>query len=862
MAYWGLKYQCCFKAKDDQEYSVYIYKKDYQNDRLVYQLTAAANPFITQEADSDDPFTPVRGQTGYLRILYQTPVNASGTMTIEEIIEDLVPENNTDIFVRLIKGQYRGSASGSWFLPDSEEPIQWQGFIKAQVFSQRWSGSMKEVEIPVASILETMKSVSISTMPAISLPLYRIIYEAADAILPSSRSFTSSSRVTNETLVWTDVLYSHEMMNFYPNGDNIWSKVYINRSAFLKSKEFTTEGNVKNQYIEGMNFYEILSGIAKLFGLSVREDGQHLHIHQNSYTSTSIPAFKLTWRYFETGSDNYITWGGLISPKDIAALDFRTTDNQRSITLGRKNAWATLQLNANFQLGISFPTAPENEDEVFSILDGAYVPSNKLRVQPHKGLNSLAATYAYTWYLVMPPGATAPKWNPTVNQLGETTTQVYIGSTNPTVFLIDTQTTYTANVNDAVIYNNKDFVWNGTKWTDYYQYPYEYWQQVFLSTPLNNDDNINPLGMALFPMWQTAGPVYSRTPLRQYMTVGAIPVRFSLDAMGEQKILQQGHLLTVLPDMYNGDPYPPRTHYKLITIATEQNYLFSDGYIVINFNALLINTHHFANPVSNPNPYKDWVEFINSKVDGAQAQFKVQLRWGSEYWNGSQWVSSEADFTITTDPHSINSNYTSTMNCDDVGGYYIPVPQNVRGNVEFTILSYFRYGSEDVHCLILTDMNVQYIPTRSTVISTSETNRYMRTILAQGFSEDVEVGLSVGTWNNNIPSVNLLLDSNSAYIQQLVYRPAQGTEEEEDYQAPVLYRPEIRLLEYLQMYYMQKRHIYKATVHKNIEGDVVNFYKDLFQYEGRLFCAVLSSRDWKRDTIRAKFIESFVKSEE
>ena len=859
MAYWGLKYQCCFKAKDNQEYSVYIYKKDYQNDRLVYQLTAAANPFVTQEADSDDPFTPVRGQTGYLRILYQTPVNASGTITIEEVIEDLVPENNTDIFVRLIKGQYRGSASGSWFLPDSEEPIQWQGFIKAQVFSQRWSGSMKEVEIPVASTLETMKSVSISTMPAISLPLYRIIYEAADAILPSSRSFTSSSRVTNETLVWTDILYSHEMMNFYPNGDNIWSKVYINRSAFLKSKEFTTEGNVKNQYIEGMNFYDILSGVVRLFGLSVREDGQHLHIHQNSFLSSSLPAFKMQWRYFETGSESYITWGGLITPKNMTELDYRTTDNQRSITLGRKNAWATLQLNANFQLGLTFPDAPENEDEVFSALGGpTIISSQKLRVQPHKGLSSNAIVYAYTWYLALTPSDTAPKWNPNVVQLGETTTPTHIGGMNNHIYLVETGAYHDAQINEATFYQNVDMIWDGRKWVDYYQYPYEYWQQIFLSTALNNDDNINPLGEDLFPTWANLGPVYWREPLRQYMTVGAIPVRFSVDEFGEAKMLQQGHLLTVLPDMF--DSYAPQTGYKLVTLKSEQTFSFTNGFIVIGFNALLIVNHHLAQ--NGDNPYLNWNEFIQQRVENATAIFRCELKWGNLYWDGSAWTTTQSLFDINTDPHAIISNYDATFNCDDIGGFYIPVPANTNGAPEFSIYSYFKYGSEDVHSLILTDMNVQYLPTRSTVISTSETNRYMRTILAQGFSEDVEVGLNIGTWNNNIPSVNLLLDSTSSYIQKLLYKPAQGTPGSQDYEKPLYYRPELRLLDYMQMYYMQKRHIYKATVHKNIEGDVVNFYKDIFEYEGRRFCSVLSSRDWKRDTIRAKFIESFVKSEE
>lgn len=861
MAIWGLKYQCCFKAKDGQDYAVYIFKKGYDNNQLVYQLTAAANPFVTQEADSDDPFTPVRGQTGYLRILYLTPSNAPSGTTIEDIIEDLVPNNNTDIFVRLIKGAYRGSSTGSWFVPDRTEPICWQGFVKAQVFSQRWSGGVKEVEIPVASILETLKNVNINTMPAVSMPLRQIIYEAAGAILPDDRTFSANARMTNERRVWVSMFYSHEMMG--GANSNLWKDAYISRSAFLKAKEYTTEGNVKNRYVEGMSFYNILSAIGKLFGLCFRENGQYLHSHQKAYIPLNVPSFKMSWQFFETGDTAYIDWAGLIVPRDVINLDYRTTDNQRSITMGRKNAWATLQLNADFQLGLEFPDAPENEDAEYRAIGGKTLSdvAYRLRVQPHKGNNDNAIEYMYEWYLCIRDGEPGNKWNPTVNQLGETSTPTYIGGMNNHIYLLSTESYYDAQINEATFYQNVDMIWDGTKWVDYYQYPYEYWQQIFLSTPLNSEPyeghphGINPLGEDLFPMWykpQAPGSIYPIEPLRQYMTLGAIPVRFSLDEKGEEKMLQQGHLLTVLPDMWrdSGGYYPPGP-YKLLTLKSEQTFRFTSGYIVINFNALLINSHHGL-PINDH--YQNWTEFLNSHIDNATAQFKVQLKWGDKYWNGSEWTTSDSTFIIETDPHAIKSNYDVTMNCDDIGGFYVPI-LNEPGAPEFSIYSYFYYGSEDVHSLILTEMNVTYLPTRSTIISTSETNRYMRTILAQGFSEDVEVDLNIGTFNNNIPSVNLLLDANSAYIQQFTYTPAVGT------QSAIAYRPEIRLLDYLQMYYMQKRHIYKATVHKSFEGEDVDFYRGIFAYEGRQFTAVLSSRDWKRDTIRAKFIEAHLKTE-
>ena len=93
---WNIRWQCCFQSLNGTYYAVNIYEKNYLGS--IVQLTGAAEPFVTQEDDSDDIFTPIRVQTGYLRI-----IDPNGAL-----LETLVPAYNTQRLVRLVTGTYSG----------------------------------------------------------------------------------------------------------------------------------------------------------------------------------------------------------------------------------------------------------------------------------------------------------------------------------------------------------------------------------------------------------------------------------------------------------------------------------------------------------------------------------------------------------------------------------------------------------------------------------------------------------------------------------------------------------------------------------------------------------------------------------
>ena len=64
--FWKIKFKSLRAGTD---YCVNIYKDGTLPSGYPLTLKGGAQPFTTQEDDSDDMFTPIRTQTGYLRIV-------------------------------------------------------------------------------------------------------------------------------------------------------------------------------------------------------------------------------------------------------------------------------------------------------------------------------------------------------------------------------------------------------------------------------------------------------------------------------------------------------------------------------------------------------------------------------------------------------------------------------------------------------------------------------------------------------------------------------------------------------------------------------------------------------------------------
>ena len=98
-------------------------------------LKGCAEPFNTQEDDSDDPFAPIRTQSGYIRI-FDDGLAADGVTPFDW--RDLLPMTDTDRPVTLT---------------DDGGHIVWQGFMQAQNFVGVLYGNPQEREFPVQCAL-------------------------------------------------------------------------------------------------------------------------------------------------------------------------------------------------------------------------------------------------------------------------------------------------------------------------------------------------------------------------------------------------------------------------------------------------------------------------------------------------------------------------------------------------------------------------------------------------------------------------------------------------------------------------------------------------------------------------------------
>lgn len=123
----------------------------------VVPLKGAAQPFVTEEDASEDFFTPIRRQTGYIRIL-DNEEDANGYVidqqTPADWWKDLIPATATERPVTVT------STNGG------TTTVHWQGYLQCQNFSGTLYAGVQEREFPVQCVLSVMEGVNPSTQIA------------------------------------------------------------------------------------------------------------------------------------------------------------------------------------------------------------------------------------------------------------------------------------------------------------------------------------------------------------------------------------------------------------------------------------------------------------------------------------------------------------------------------------------------------------------------------------------------------------------------------------------------------------------------------------------------------------------------
>ena len=130
----AVRWQIPFKSlRSGETFTVNIHDANYSGTPIT--LKGGADPFSTQEDDDDDLFTPIRTQSGYIRIV-DDGFAADGSTPYNW--KDLLPLTDTDRPVTLT------NAGGT---------IVWQGFMQAQNFGGVLYGNPQEREYPVQCAL-------------------------------------------------------------------------------------------------------------------------------------------------------------------------------------------------------------------------------------------------------------------------------------------------------------------------------------------------------------------------------------------------------------------------------------------------------------------------------------------------------------------------------------------------------------------------------------------------------------------------------------------------------------------------------------------------------------------------------------
>lgn len=354
------------------QYAVNICKQTARVGDIV-QLTGAAQTFSTQEDDSDDIFTPIRTQTGYLRV-----IDTDGTL-----LANLIPANNTERLVQL----WSGSNSGGTFTPHA---LCWQGFLQAEAYTQPWDNNASVLELPVKSLLGALQDVSIDeTFASTEQNVAALILAAFDNF-----GLRADNDLTH-LIITADV----------SDAPNTLLKPFIQMSVFFDKETVNNQGDSYEQLV-CQSYYEALSAVMSLYGLQLREDGTK--IYMNQFDGLDVRVWSIGWgylTYIAGGSSIVVTPTVLPSVDMLPALTFKGADNIAGYSQGGRSAKVTLSFEKINDNVCVLPRTTEDASEVDTI---SHVYNGSVKVQSHGPRINTIEDFPYYDYQRNPPsGPTA-----------------------------------------------------------------------------------------------------------------------------------------------------------------------------------------------------------------------------------------------------------------------------------------------------------------------------------------------------------------------------------------------------------------------------------------------------------------------
>lgn len=753
---WKVIYKVPFQSRLGDQYEVRIYE-DLSTTPTPVVLVGSDQPFVTQENDDSDIFTSMRTQTGYLRVV-DTTVNG-------DLLETLIPSNNTEKLVRV------------YHKNNNAENLLWQGFMQAEAYTQSWDNQVKVLEFPVKSLLASLSDVSISSANA-SLRK-NFAWYIVQAFTALGETPLGLNVISNLNDIDADML-----------------QVSIDAAMFFQEDEEQNEGS-SNKVLVGKSFADILSEIAKLYGVCFRYLDGYLYLTMYDNAAGKIGLMRMTWNNLVTASGGTSSGSSIIGVPEVDLLEsseFNGNDNVASFVQGGKEAIVRLAISEKSQDIIEMPMTDEDTSTVYEIVrhdaghEGeAVIFTGQVFVQPHPLRTNTIETFKFYEY------------------------QTTGSHSDPSIA------------------------------------PYSQIAESDLSHCLNNSVIFAPL---FKERWSPS----------EHTFTGAFPVRwlYKKDASSSPQLKSGLMMNTLYLETINGvvESQTPGYCYKIESALSHE---LKDGFLHIsmqNLNFMRGGTAqdqdklyfgeftslHWANK-----PYtRLWCILTIGNYEWNGSSWVVH----SGNYN---------TFMITFDGDGILSNKTVDMNVDETDGYFVPIGSpGIYGKVTLYITNVSHCylsndggttnnGDRDAHCRIITDLSVDFLPDIDPMASRRTSNTYRRNILQSGFSGDKAIELTIGTNNNNIPS-HCFIKKGDALVDALTYYYDSSTTEDE--------RPEKNLLARMVAQFGEVRRTFTGVLKAKFNA-VVTYkkYEMRYGYLARKFFAVVKSKDWREDIEEVKFIE-------
>lgn len=286
-------------------------------------LKGGAQPFTTQESDDDDPFCPIRTQTGYLRIV-DDGYALDGTTAFDW--KDMIPQTGTSRPVTLTH------------VEGNTTIVDWQGFLQAQTFSGALYGNPQEREFPVQCVLSSLSKYDI---PTNETALRNFAYLL--------RLFITSSGITVNQIIVQGGADAQQWM-----------------LAMVDWRNFMTTG--KQTYTSKYKFYEILEDICRFWGWTCRTWRQNIYLTCADDTAEQS-YLTLTMAQLETmaGGTAAGTVTSSIPSVTLSGDIFASTQNDDIQVRGYSKATVKADANKNTTI---FEFAPESVED--SLEEGGY----------------------------------------------------------------------------------------------------------------------------------------------------------------------------------------------------------------------------------------------------------------------------------------------------------------------------------------------------------------------------------------------------------------------------------------------------------------------------------------------------------